>query len=317
MCPGNNTYRHKAIYSGLNHCRRERTMAKLDKDHPGMDEQALDRHIEQALATTAPSGLELEANYRLVQQLFKPLMFGGDNIPEQACLFVGNHSLFALDAMVLTPVVQKRLGRFLRPLGDKFLWSVKPLGTFLTRHGGVIGDPRVCAALMENAADLLVFPGGSHEAVKPQSERYTLQWKQRYGFIKLAAHYGYTIVPFGMVGPDEFYDHYIEGADIPDSRLGKLLQRLGVLSENTREDLLMPIPIGAMATAFPKPQRCYIGFGEALDLSALKGKALAGNKMQALRDQVATEIEQQLQQLLLARERSKSQDGLLRRLLTR
>lgn len=291
-------------------------MAKLDKDHQGMDEQALGRHIEQALAATAPSRLESEANYRLVQQLFKPVMVGSDNIPEQPCLFVGNHSLFALDAMVLTPVVQKRLGRFLRPMGDKVLWSVKSVGSFLTRQGGVIGDPRVCAALMENGEDLLVFPGGSHEAVKPKSEIYTLQWKQRYGFIKLAAHHGYTIVPFGMVGPDEFYNHYMEGADIPNSRLGKLLQRLGVLSENTREDLLMPIPVGAMATAFPKPQRCYIGFGEAVDLSALKGKVLARTKMQAIRDQVATEIEQQLQQLLLSREQNKSQDGLLRRLLT-
>lgn len=78
----------------------------------------------------------------------------------------------------------------------------------------------------------------------------------------------------------------------------------------------MPIPVGAMATAFPKPQRCYIGFGEAVDLSALKGKVLARTKMQAIRDQVATEIEQQLQQLLLSREQNKSQDGLLRRLLT-
>jgi 1-acyl-sn-glycerol-3-phosphate acyltransferase len=291
-------------------------MAKLDNDHQAMDEQALALHIEQALAATAPSRLELEANYRLVQQLFKPLMFGSDDIPQQPCLFVGNHCLFALDAMVLTPVVQKRLGRFLRPMGDKVLWSVKSVGSFLTRRGGVIGDPRVCSALMENGEDLLVFPGGSHEAVKPQSELYTLQWKQRYGFIKLAAHYGYTIVPFGMVGPDEFYDHYIEGADLPDSRLGKLLQRLGLLSETTREDLLMPIPVGAMATAFPKPQRCYIGFGEAVDLSALKGKPLGRNKMQALRDQVATEIEQQLQQLLLYREQHKNKDGLLRKLLT-
>jgi 1-acyl-sn-glycerol-3-phosphate acyltransferase len=299
-------------------------MITFDKNNQPLDEQGLARHIEQALATRAPAGLELEARYKMVQLLFKPVVLGLDNIPQQPCLFVGNHSLFALDAMVLTPILQQRLGRFLRPLADRILWSTAPLGSRVIRQGAVLGHPAVCSALMENGEDLLVFPGGAHESVKPASEFYKLQWKQRYGFIRLAAQHGYTIVPFGMVGPDEFYSHYMEGKDLLESRLGKLiqrqgklLQRFGLLSETTRDDLVPPIPVGALGTLFPKLQRCYIGFGEAVDLSAHKGKTLSAARLRAIRAQVAVAVEQQLNELLQTREEQKDQDGLLRRILSR
>jgi 1-acyl-sn-glycerol-3-phosphate acyltransferase len=244
-------------------------------------------------------------------------VFGGENLPDKPCLFVGNHSLFALDGMVLVPVMQKEFGRFLRPLGDRFLFALPAVEKQLMKRGSVVGHPDVCGALMENGSDLLVFPGGAHEAVKPKSDMYTLQWKERYGFVKLAAKYGYTIMPFAMVGPDEFFDHYMEGSELPASPLGQLLQRLGVLKEDTRPDLLPPIPKGLLGSWLPKPQRCYIGLGRPVDLAPLKGKRLTKAKMQAVRQQVASEIETQIDQLLEAREEYKEDDGLLRKLLTR
>jgi 1-acyl-sn-glycerol-3-phosphate acyltransferase len=300
------------------------TMTTFDKNKQPLDEQGLARHIECALATQAPGGLELAARYRMIQLLFKPVVVGMDNIPQQPCLFVGNHSLFALDAMVLTPILQQRLGRFLRPLADRIFWEAAPVGSLATRQGAVLGHPEVCSALMENGEDLLVFPGGAHESVKPASEFYTLQWKQRYGFIRLAAQHGYTIVPFGMVGPDQFYSHYKEGKELAESPLGvlarrqaKLLQRLGLLSETNRDDLVPPIPVGALGTLFPKLQRCYIGFGEAMDLSAHQGKSLSATRMRALRDRVALTIEQQLSELLLAQKQDEDQQSVLRRILSR
>ena len=170
--------------------------------------------------------------------------------------------------------------------------------------------------MMEDGQDLLVFPGGAHEAVKPSSDLYSLQWKERYGFVRLAAMHGYTIMPFGIVGPDEFYGHYIEGSDLPASKLGRMLSRFGLLTEDTRTDILPPIPIGTLGSAFPKPQRCYLGFGEAVDLSNYKGQALSKKSLRIIRNQVADEIEEQLDELLLLREQNKGSDSLLRRILT-
>ena len=142
-------------------------------------------------------------------------------------------------------------------------------------------------------------------------------WKERYGFIKLAAKYGYTIMPVAFVGPDEFYSHRIEGQDIPNTLMGKLMRNLGVLNDNTRTDILPPIPSGVLGTLIPKPHPVYIQFGEAVDLSDFEGKTLTTKQLQTFRSRVATEIETGLSDLLEVRDKEKSNQSSLRRWLTR
>ena len=285
-------------------------------EQPLAEAAALSRHIKLALDAKPPSGMAFEASYQFSKRMFKTRVIGTENIPDRPCLFVGNHSLFALDGMIMVPILQKELGRFIRPMGDKVLFENDAIAKFLLKRGGVMGHPEVCSALMEAGQDLLVFPGGAHEAVKPKSELYSLQWKERHGFVKLAAKHGYTIMPFGLVGPDEFYSHLLEGSELPASPLGRVMTYMGMINDETRADLLPPIPRGSLGTLLPKPQSCYLGFGQAVDLSAYKGKKLSQKKASELRSQAATEIEQQLSQLLLLREQNRGKDGLLRRLLT-
>jgi 1-acyl-sn-glycerol-3-phosphate acyltransferase len=292
-------------------------MSVFNKDNqPLADELALQQHIDRALAVKAPSTLEIEIAYRAVKGLFNPMVLGMENIPDRPCLFVGNHSLFALDGVVIMPVLLKKLRRFPRSMGDKFLFSNQLSADILVRNGAVMGHPQVCSALMNDGQDLLVFPGGAHESVKPASELYELQWKERYGFVKLAASHGYPIMPFGLVGPDEFYGHIMEGQELPHSAVGRLATRLGLLDENFRSDILPPVPIGSLGTPFPKPQRCYLGFGQPIKLDRYKGQTLSKKSLKTIRAKVAQQIETQLTELLLTREQHKGSDSLLRRLLT-
>jgi 1-acyl-sn-glycerol-3-phosphate acyltransferase len=292
-------------------------MSVFDKDNAPLDDKrALQHHIERALAASRPEGLPMQFWYQAIKRLFNPMVIGADNLPDRPCLFVGNHSLFALDGWVLGPILQEELGRFVRALGDKFLFASPTVGDRLLQMGAAMGHPEVCAALMKDGQDLMVFPGGAHEAVKPTRDLYELQWKERYGFVRLAARHGYTIVPMGIVGPDEFYGHLMEGEDLPESRLGQLLKRIGLLDDNIRPDMLPPIPVGALGTLLPKPQRCYIGFGEPVDLSRYKGRSPSRKQQQTIRDAVAAQIEAQLAQLLFVRAQRRGQDGFLRRLLT-
>ena len=283
---------------------------------PLSDPQALERHIKQALAVRIPHGLDIEIAYQIVKRIFNPMVTGAQNIPKEPCLFVGNHSLFALDGAIIRPIFLKELQRFPRAMGDKFLFSIERVANILVKQGIVMGHPDVCGALMDARQDLLLFPGGAYESVKPKSKLYELQWKERYGFVKLAATHGYTIMPFGLVGPDEFYGHLMEGQELPDTTLGKLLTHLGVLNNNIRSDMIPPIPIGSLGTALPKPQRCYLGFGKPINLSRHKGKTLSKKTVQAVRAQAAQAIENQLTQLLIKRERDKGKESFLRRLLT-
>jgi 1-acyl-sn-glycerol-3-phosphate acyltransferase len=283
-------------------------MSLLDKENePLADQAALRRHIEQALTVEPPRGLELDLSHQLVKRLFNPMVIGAQNIPDQPCLFVGNHSLFALDAAVITPIFLKELHRFTRGMGDKFLFSNRRIADFLVSKGLVMGHPEVCTALMQAKQDLLVFPGGAYESVKPVTKFYDLQWKERYGFVKLAAMHGYTIMPFGLV---------IESQDLPNSVLGRVLTRLGVLHDGIRFDILPPVPLGSLGTLFPKPQRCYLGFGKPINLSRYKGKTLSKRTLYRVRAQVAEQIEMQLAELLSVREKHKGDDSMLRRLLT-
>mgnify|MGYP000296855761 CR=1 FL=1 len=146
--------------------------------------------------------------------------------------------------------------------------------------------------------------------------RYEVQLKERYGCGKLAAMQCYRNMRCGRVGTDEFYVHLMGGQDLHDSALGELLAHIGLLNDNTRSDIVPPIPIGSLGTPLPKPQRCYLGFGEPINLSRHKGKALPKKTLLSVRAQLAQQIDTQLAELLLIREQDKGKDSLLRRLLT-
>lgn len=292
-------------------------MSLFGKDNtPLGDPLVLTRHIKQALAVKFPTGLDNEIAYQIVKRVFNPMVIGAEKIPDEPCLFVGNHSLFALDGAIIRPIFLKELQRFPRAMGDKFLFSIQRVADILIKYGVVMGHPEVCTALMNDQQDLLLFPGGAYESVKPKSKLYELQWKERYGFVKLAAMHGYTIMPFGLVGPDDFYGHFIEGQQLRNSSMGKLLTNIGVLNDAFRSDIIPPIPVGSLGTPFPKPQRCYLSFGNPISLSRYSGKTLQKRTVQSIRAQLADDIEDQLAELLLVREQDKGKGSLLRRLLT-
>lgn len=290
-------------------------MSVFDKDYnPLADSAALARHIDRALSVTSPSGRAFDIAMAASTSIFKPTLF--DRIPQRPCLFIGNHSLFALDAMILQPAMWAQCGRFIRTMGDRFLFGNDRRDAWMMQSGGVMGHPDVCAALMRAEQDILVFPGGAHEAAKPIRELYRLQWRNRLGFVRLAAHHGYTIMPLGIVGPDEFYGRLLEGEDFDNSLIGKLTQWLGLNSDNERTDVRPLIPAGILGSLLPKPHRVYIGFGEPLNLSQHKGEVLGDSQLIEYRDIVADQINAQIAEMLIKREQLRSQSGLLRKLLT-
>ena len=79
-------------------------MSIFDPENRPFDEDGLASHIERALAVEEPSGTWQEMGYRIVKRLFRPVLIDAGNIPDRPCLFVGNHSLFALDGMILMPM---------------------------------------------------------------------------------------------------------------------------------------------------------------------------------------------------------------------
>jgi len=291
------------VADGSEQARREATLQTIIRDTLSLDES---------------TSRESRSAYRIIKLVFDPHVSGHSNLPDEPVLFVGNHTMYALDAMLMPMIMQHEFGRFVRGMADRlFFFGDERLRNLIIKMGAVAGDPAVCTALMEAGKDLLVFPGGAREVTKTAEERYRLKWKKRDGFIRLAAKNGYTIVPFPTVGTDELYDRYMEGHEIPDSALGRFLQRIGLLDENVNPDYLPPIPKGLFGSLWPKPQRCYLGFGEPLRLAQYEGCVPDDAVVKELRDEVAGRIESQISQLLLKRTQHHEKDGWLRRVLTR
>lgn len=279
--------------------------------NPLADQATLREHINRALGVCAPAGLEEKLLYRFVKLWFRPELHHTERLPDRPCLFIGNHALFGLDGIVILPVLLEEHGRFLRPMGDKFLFTEPRIARMLLRRGATMGHPDVARALMAHDQDILVFPGGAHEAVKPSRQRYQLQWKDRLGFVRLAAEYGYPIVPFGLVGPDEFYEYLLDSEQVC-----ALLERLGLWSEGTRRDAVPPLLRGSFGSLMPRPQASYLGFGEPLRLPSPGARKPGRKQLQDWRDIVAARIEEQIANMLLRREQTRHENGLLRRLAT-
>jgi 1-acyl-sn-glycerol-3-phosphate acyltransferase len=270
--------------------------------------------IEKFLAIEGPEKRSLKRLYAFIKVYFSPTVVGMENIPEEPTLFIGNHSMFALDAAILLPTVYQKTGRFLRAMADN-VWFQMPLTKGMTTNGMVLAHPDVCSAMMEAGQDLLVFPGGAAEANKSAQEKYSLVWRQRYGFVRMAAQHGYNITPFGMVGPDDGWDHVVEGHDILQSKLVKLLQKMGLIGD-IREDLVPPIPSGMFNTLIPRPEPCFLAFGEPIEVPDCRGKRVTKAIQKSVQEQTADAVESLVSDMLLMRAQNEQSEGVIRRLLT-
>ena len=279
--------------------------------------EEIERLIELFLSFERPNQTLTRNFYRVIKRYFKPTVVGTQNIPDRPTLFIGNHAMFAVDGLILMPTIYQETGRFPRGMGDKFLFY-SAIGEKLAEQGLVLAHPEVCNALMDAGQDLLVFPGGAAEANKAADKKYTLQWRERTGFVRMAALNGYNITPFGLVGPDEWYDQAIQGKDLKNSTLFRLLRKTGIIGDDFREDMIPPIPRGMFYTLLPKPQRCYLAFGETIEVPDYSGKKRVPKSVQqSVQAETASAVEGLITDMLSLRAENKPKESALRRYLTR
>jgi 1-acyl-sn-glycerol-3-phosphate acyltransferase len=260
-------------------------------------------------------GAAVSAAAAFIKRWFKPTFVGLERLPKGPALFVANHSLLAVDATVFHLLFHYDHNRFLRPLGDKTLFAQPQYARLCHSLGACCGYGDVIRGLMREGTDLLLYPGGTWEAIKPPEQRYELQWKERFGFVRIAAEMGYTIMPFASVGPDEYYDQHLTGEQVLHSKLMQTLISAGVVPGDLRADIVPPLPAGTFGSPMPKPKPTFFGFGRPVDLSEYAGKSLTKRQLTAIRNRVSGEIDEQIKSLLLLREQRRHTDSLLRRVL--
>jgi 1-acyl-sn-glycerol-3-phosphate acyltransferase len=112
-----------------------------------------------------------------------------------------------------------------------------------------------------------------------------------------------------IVGPVLYYEA---------NRLVRMMgDNIGVITDEWREDLLPVIPGGLFSTLLPKPQHCYLAFGEPIKVPDYCGeKTVPNTVLRKVRDEAAHRIDGLLRDMLLLRTQEKENEGFFRRLLT-
>ncbi|XP_044481490.1 acyltransferase-like protein At1g54570, chloroplastic isoform X2 [Mangifera indica] len=80
--------------------------------------------------------------------------------------------------------------------------------------------------LLSKKSHILLYPGGIREALHYKGEQYKLFWPNHQEFVRMAARFGATIVPFGVIGEDDIVELVLDYND---------LMKIPVLSDNIRD----------------------------------------------------------------------------------
>lgn len=142
------------------------------------------------------------------QLYFRAEVDGFEKVPDEPVLFVGNHSggasvpdswLFLLAYNTYFTVE----GRPVIGLAHQILTETPVVGDIMRRIGMVTATPNRARELLDQGANVMVYPGGDVEALRPTRDRNRIVFDNRKGFLKLAHAAGVKIVPVVATGGQE------------------------------------------------------------------------------------------------------------------
>ncbi|KAI3707659.1 hypothetical protein L6452_26286 [Arctium lappa] len=227
-------------------------------------------------------------------------------------LFVSNHMLLGLDIFILFLQFLKEKRITLRALGHPE--NLKPDHQSVIHNIsillGVFGMLPVTAInlfkLFSTKSYVLLYPGGAREALHRKGEVHKLFWPEEQEFVRMAAKFGATIIPFGSVGEDDVSEVIMDYNDMMEiPALNYSLQEFNKNSVRLRQDKegevanqQLHIPI-----VMPKiPGRFYYLFGKPIRTKGLEKVLNDKENSQELYMRIKWEVEKNIVYLMKKRE---------------
>jgi 1-acyl-sn-glycerol-3-phosphate acyltransferase len=263
----------------------------------------MDKFFQPVENYKVPETKNMNFVHKVLKWYFSPTILGKENLDKnKPALYVSNHTLLGItDGPLYIPELFNEKDIYLRVLVDKMHEGLPVLRSMLSDYGAVVGSRENCEALMNQKQHILVFPGGTNEICKNKGEEYQLNWKERYGFAKLAIENGYPIIPISSLGGDELYDIIFDKEEILDSKIGKWMQEKGITDKYFRGgDIIPPIVKGVGPSLIPKPKKIYYLFGEPISTASYNRQAAPLN-LKELRKQTEQAILDGITKLRLKR----------------
>ncbi|KAJ4969204.1 hypothetical protein NE237_015905 [Protea cynaroides] len=272
-----------------------------------------------------PSVTEVKEVFDEINGLFRlatsPVMFstlkdgkivrGLSGIPNEGpVLLVGNHILLGYELSTLIEAILRERKVIIRGLAHPAMFSDYFNGSEFSTIEliNAFGTSPVSASnlfkLLSTKSYVLLYPGGAREAVHRKDEEYKLVWPEDAEFVRMAARFGATIVPFGVVGEDNTAEvvldyNYLMAIPSRDS-LKELNQnsvklRADARGEVANEDLYSP-------GFLPKSGRFYYLFGKPIETKGRMDELKERDNANLLYLQVKSEVESIVSYLIKKRE---------------
>jgi 1-acyl-sn-glycerol-3-phosphate acyltransferase len=181
---------------------------------------------------------------------FRAEVNGFENVPDEPVLFVGNHSggTNTPDTFVFTLAYHTFFtveGRPLVALAHDAVVRMPVIGDIARKFGMVRAGQSAAAEILSEGANVLVYPGGDVEALRPWRDRNKIVFDGRKGFLKLAHARRVKIVPVVATGGQETFFVLNDGR-----KMAKLL-RVDKLLRMKTVPLSLSIPWGLMLVDLP------------------------------------------------------------------
>lgn len=154
---------------------------------------------DEALVGALCSALE-----PLLDRWFSPVVRGLGRVPEEPALFVANHNggLVSADTFVLGASLLHAHGpsRLPHALAHEVVLRAPGLHQLLVPLGAVRASPTNATRLFESGRNVLVYPGGDLDSMRPFARRDRIEFGERRGYVRLALRTGVPIVPVVAAG---------------------------------------------------------------------------------------------------------------------
>ncbi|MBY6368511.1 lysophospholipid acyltransferase family protein [Rhodococcoides corynebacterioides] len=151
----------------------------------------------------------------LVDKYFRMEIDGWENIPDAPVLLVGVHTgaPFVWDAWTVGAQWWRRFGpdRPLHGTAHDALMAFPLIGGLFRSMGVLPAAPDSMATALAAGRDVIVWPGGEVDSLRPWRERDVATLAGRTGFVKLAIRCGVPIVPIATVGGGDAMPVLIKG----------------------------------------------------------------------------------------------------------
>lgn len=229
---------------------------------------------------------------------------------EGPVLIVGYHNLMGLELNSLIEEFLREKNIMVRGAAhpELFWGKSSSLATFDWHKvfGAVPVTAKNLFKLLSSKSHVLLYPGGAREALHFKGEEYKLFWPNKPEFVRMAAQFGATIVPFAAVGEDDLLELVFDYNDlkkipmisdyIKESNRDAIRLRDETSGEVGNTDLFLP-------GVLPKlPGRYYYLFGKPIVTKGKKEFLKDKENANKLYLEIQSDIENSLAYLLKKRE---------------